>query len=87
VGFLRDGELLGVRVPSHHRHVHCHREESLCKWIYRYHDDDEAHDDELQRFSKSAVALVSQVRMVLLLGSIGSARATKPVAVAVPLSL
>jgi hypothetical protein len=46
--------------------------------------DCDAHDDELQGFSKSAVAPISEMRMVRWVGSIGSASATERVTVDAP---
>ena len=40
-----------VQAPSRHRHGERHRENGLGKRLIRRRDDDDAHDDELQRFS------------------------------------
>ena len=40
-----------VREPSRHRHVHRHRGSRVGKLLPRYHDGDDAHDDEMRVFS------------------------------------
>jgi len=46
-----------VREPSPHRHGYRHRRKGLGKLLPRYHDGDDAHDDELRAYSRQGAHL------------------------------
>ena len=52
MGFIHDSELLEHSEPSYHRHVYRHRANRVGKTLSRYHDGNDAHDDELRAYSK-----------------------------------
>ena len=46
-----------VREPSHHRHIHRHREKGLGKRFSRYRDGHDAHDGHLRAYSRQGMRL------------------------------
>ena len=53
IGFLRDSELLSVWAPSRHRH----RGNRIGTSLSSHHDGDDAHDGELQAYSRCPLGL------------------------------
>jgi hypothetical protein len=50
-----------VRGPSRHRHGYRHRGKGLGKLYSRHHDGDDAHDDELQAYSRCPLGLPPEI--------------------------
>ena len=50
-----------IRGPSRHRHGYRHRENGLGKRLIRRRDDDDAHEDELQAYSRCPLGLPPEI--------------------------